>query len=150
MGQSVGKPIIDELTLADETEFYLRPMEFIHKRFEVRESIEEWGFLWAHKIIEENFQQHRKTNISQFDIKEILCFFKKESLLGTALKFKADADPLESTTLEDLKEGEEFKEKLAKKYLPKYVEDVNKQEDELAQEKINIMMDLLKKMWNGV
>lgn len=55
MGQSVEKPIIEEITQKDENEFYLNPVEFIKERFEARESIEQWGFLWAHRILQEVF-----------------------------------------------------------------------------------------------
>jgi hypothetical protein len=47
-------------------------MEFIHKRFEARESIEEWGFLWAHKILEEVFVR------PELDMKWILNVLDKD------------------------------------------------------------------------
>ena len=82
MGQTVGKTvertnskaIIDELSPLDRSEFYENPMEFIHKRFETRDSIEEWGFLWAHRILEEVFVR------PELDMKWILNTLHKDDL----------------------------------------------------------------------
>lgn len=108
MGQTVGKqvdrvndtPIIGELSQSDDTEFYTNPIDFIHQRFKVRESISQWGFLWAHRILEEVFVR------PELDMKWILNHLNKEDLARIIPKSEFDNISLsyDSSKADKLKE----------------------------------------------
>ena len=148
MGQTVGKPvernnkkpIIEELTPIDENEFYVNPIEFIRKRFETRASIEEWGFLWAHRILEEVFVR------PELDMKWILNTLHKDDLANIVPEsemetISLDPNSLKSDKLKDL-------HAILTSHLTQREEENN--DEEFLNQRMNGMMGLMKKMWNGV
>ena len=148
MGQTVGKPvertnkkpIIEELTPLDGEEFYLEPMQFIRKRFETRASIEEWGFLWAHGILEEVFVR------PELDMKWILNILHKDDLALIVPESEMEYVTLEPNSSNSDKLNELHAILTAH---------ISQPEEELSEEdalnkKMSGMMALCKKLWKGM
>lgn len=146
MGQTVGKPvertskkaIIGELTPMDETEFYLKPMEFIKKRFDMRQSIEEWGFLWAHRILEEVFVR------PELDMKWILNTLHKDDLASIVPEsemeyIRLDPDSLKSDKLSQLHQ-----------ILTSHLTQDDENDEDKVEQKMEGMKALMSQMWKGV
>lgn len=148
MGQTVGKPvdrlnkkaIIEQLHHLEENELYINPLEYIHKRFEARESIGEWGFLWAHRILEEVFVR------PELDMKWILSTLHKEDLASIVPESEIDQVSLSTDNLGKDKLNELHQILTANK--AKQDEATN--DDDFLLERMNGMMFLAKKMWRAV
>lgn len=148
MGTTVGKPverlnkkpIISELSQNDENEFYLNPMEFIHKRFEARHSISEWGFLWAHRILEEVFVR------PELDMKWILNTLHKEDLAQIVPESEMEYIRIDPNSAKDNKLNELHEILISRLSTP---EEENGDQDFLS-EKMDCMKEVMRKLWKGV
>ena len=145
MGQTVGKqvdrlnenPIIGELRYPDTTEFYTNPIDYIHKRFEARESICQWGFIWAHRILEEVFVR------PELDIKWILNTLNKEDLIEIIPESEIDWASLSSDVLK-IDKLKELQQMLAKNCIR---QEETTADEEILNQKMNGMLLIAEKMW---
>lgn len=148
MGTTVGKPvermnkkaIISELAPIDQTEFYLNPMDFIKNRFETRDSIEEWGFLWAHRILEEVFVR------PELDMKWVLSTLNKEDLArivpDSEMEYvRLDPESAKGDKLNQLHQ-------ILTKHLTKKPDDA--EEEEVVEAKLEGMMAIIAQMGRGI
>ena len=148
MGQTVGKqvdrlnkkPIIEELHHSEDSEFYSNPIEFIHKRFEARESIGEWGFLWAHRILEEVFVR------PELDMKWVLNTLHKEDLASIVPESELNDISLTPDKLAKDKLNEIHQILTSNKTK----QDEATSDEDFLLERMNGMMVLAKKMWRGI
>ena len=147
MGQTVGKPvertnskaIIEELAPLDRSEFQTNPIEFINKRFETRASIEEWGFLWAHRILEEVFVR------PGLDMQWVLNHLHKDDLASIVPQSE-----MEFVTLDpDSAKGNKLEE-LHKMLTSHLSEEQDEKEDEGLDDKLSGFRGLMEQAWKGV
>lgn len=78
VGRSVdrrhSKPVIPEIHATEHSQYLTNPAEFIKSRYEYREKMEEWGYLWAHRILEDIYVR------PNFDMKVVLDALKNNDL----------------------------------------------------------------------
>lgn len=148
MGQTVGKPvdrlnkkpIIEELHQLEENEFYTNPIDYIQKRFEARESIGEWGFLWAHRILEEVFVR------PELDMKWILNTLHKDDLALIV----PDSEVNEISLATDKISKDKLNELHQILTANKAKQDETTNDEDFLLERMNGMKILAKKMWRGI
>ncbi|CAI2361236.1 unnamed protein product [Moneuplotes crassus] len=70
VGKKVDRPkskaVIKDIDLDQFKKFTQEPREFLNGRLEFRDNLEEWGYMWAHRLLEDSFVR------SSFEIEKVL------------------------------------------------------------------------------
>lgn len=143
MGQSVSKPIVDEIKETSQEQFDKEPIQFIKKRFEFRARLEEWGYIWAQKIL-------NQFTASQSDMKWVLSLLNKEDMARLVSEDQIDTMPASDSKSID---NDTFIQNLIGTGLFKESEELedNKNEDEDGYiEPIQSMLNILTLMCKGI